>query len=176
MRVNRGTAPPRRGPMRTHRQPRAVLEQAMAEPDGGAPAAAFASGGAALPPLGALLHPGDGALFGERPYADAHRLAQEVEAREGIGMRCVPTHDVAAVEAPLVARTRALGCEAPSTSPFKVSDGEAPAAVSRRPEHLFIVDTTPRAPLPHRPFALGADVTTARLRSGASTTTTWSPV
>jgi hypothetical protein len=56
-----------------HLQPRTVLEQAMGEPDGGARAAVFGSGGAALPTLGARLDRGDGTLFGERLCGDAHR-------------------------------------------------------------------------------------------------------
>ncbi|MDG6904489.1 MAG: PLP-dependent transferase, partial [Nitrososphaerota archaeon] len=77
----------------------AAMAGALASPwIGGARAAAFASGMAALTTLFALFDAGDEILFGEHLYGGTYRLAGEVLVRQGIGVRFVPTDDAEAVE------------------------------------------------------------------------------
>jgi len=149
---------------RTGNPTRAVLEDLIAELEGGERGLAFASGSAALATVLMLLHAGDVVLCGEDVYGGTYRLLTQVFARFGINPIFVDTTDIAQVEATFAQAgsegrvIRMVLVETPSNPLLKVSDLRALAALAHQHGALLVVDNTFLTPYFQQPLRLGADI------------------
>jgi cystathionine gamma-synthase len=136
---------------------RETLERAMAALEGGAAAAAFASGCAAATALFQVLAPGDHVLAHTDAYYGTTRLLRELFLRWGLEATFVDMSDLAAVKNAVRPKTKLAWIETPSNPLLKIVDIAAVTETLRRAGVLSVCDNT-WAPIVQQPFALGADL------------------
>lgn len=137
---------------------RRTLEQCLAALEGGAGAAAFASGMAASSAIFQALAPGDHVLAPDDAYYVTRKLLAEIYARWGLEHTTVNMTDPAAVAAALRPNTRLLWVETPSNPLLRVTDIAAIAALARKAGARLVCDNTWASPVLTRPLELGADL------------------
>lgn len=137
---------------------RDVLEQALADLEGGSRGLAFASGMAALTTLFLHFSSGDHLLVSQDLYGGTYRVLDQVFGKFGLSVSYVDTTDTRAVVASLTPATRALLVETPGNPLLGVADIRALAELCQSRELLFIVDNTFLTPVLQRPLQLGADI------------------
>jgi cystathionine gamma-synthase len=137
---------------------RRSLEQSLAALEGGAGAAAFASGMAATSAVFQALAPGDHVLVPDDSYYITRKLLQEVFARWGLEHTAVDMTDLPTVERSLRPSTRLIWIETPSNPLIRVSDIAGIAALARRAGARLACDNTWATPMLTRPLELGADL------------------
>ncbi|HEY4439127.1 MAG TPA: aminotransferase class V-fold PLP-dependent enzyme [Candidatus Elarobacter sp.] len=137
---------------------RVALEEALAALEGGAEAAAFASGMAAAAALFQALRPGDHAVVANDAYWGVRVMLDEVYGPWGLTFSFVDCTDAAAVAAAMQARTRLVFIETPSNPLIRVTDVAAVAAIARAHGALLACDNTAATPVLQQPLALGADL------------------
>jgi cystathionine gamma-synthase/cystathionine beta-lyase len=137
---------------------RDVLENGLADLEGGARGLVFSSGMAALTTL--LLHFSSGAhlVVSEDLYGGTYRLLDQVFAKFGVSTTYVDTTSVAAVQAAITPQSRALLVETPGNPLLGISDISALADICRDNRLLLAVDNTFLTPILQRPLELGADI------------------
>ncbi|MCX6041781.1 MAG: PLP-dependent transferase [Caldilinea sp.] len=137
---------------------RAALESCLAALEGGAAAAAFASGMAAIAAVFQALTPGDHVLFPNDVYFGAGRLLRELMAPWGVAYSVVDLTDLDAVQAAIQPRTRLVWVESPSNPLLKITDIAAVARIAHAAGARCAVDNTWPSPAGQQPLALGADL------------------
>ncbi len=143
---------------RSNNPTRAVLENIIAELEGGQAASAFASGLAAIDAVVKLLQSGDEILAVNDIYGGAFRLFTHIYAKFGIKVNYVDTTDVVNVIDAINSRTRLVWLETPTNPTLKISDIEAIATIARQNGALLCVDNTFASPALQQPIKLGADI------------------
>ena len=143
---------------RTGNPTREVLEDALADLEGGAKGLVFSSGMGALTTL--LLHfsSGDHLVASEDLYGGTYRLLAQVFSKFGVSTSYVDTTSADAVAAAIRPQTKALLVETPGNPLLGVADIRALAALCKTEDLLFVVDNTFLTPVLQRPLELGADV------------------
>jgi cystathionine gamma-synthase len=137
---------------------RTALEECLAALEGGAAAAAFASGSAATLAILQSLAPGDHVLAPADVYYGTTRLLREVMAPWGLEFSFVDMSNMGAVRAALRPNTRLVWVETPSNPLLRLCDIEQLAALAHELGALCAVDNTWATPIAQRPLALGADL------------------
>ncbi|MDQ2587462.1 trans-sulfuration enzyme family protein [Saccharothrix yanglingensis] len=136
-----------------------VLEDAVADLEGGAAGLAAASGmGAIGSVLHGVLRTGDHVVAQRDLYGGTHALLRDLAERWGVTVTRVSGHDPDELRAALGPRTRLLYLETIANPTGHVSDLAALAAVAREAGVLVAVDNTFATPLLCRPLEHGADV------------------
>ena len=144
---------------RTNNPTRARLEAVLADLEGVAHAAAFASGLAAENAvLQAYLRPGDEIVIPVDVYGGTYRLLNKVFQPQGCVVRQVDVADHRTLAAALTSRTRLVWIESPTNPRLLVYDIAAIAAATHAAGALLVVDNTFASPFFQQPFALGADI------------------
>jgi cystathionine gamma-synthase/cystathionine beta-lyase len=138
---------------------RQLLEEAVAQLEGGARGLAFASGMAALATLFLHFAAGDHLVVSEDLYGGTYRVLDQVFGKFGLDVSYVDTSDTANVAAAICPQTRALLVETPGNPLLGVADLAALGTLCRQHNLLFIVDNTFLTPVLQRPFEFGADIT-----------------
>lgn len=136
---------------------RKALEDCLATLEGGAAAAAFASGSAAVAAIVQSLEAG-AHVVATTGYWGTGKLFSDVFARWGLASTFVDTSDVDAMRAAVRPNTRLLWIETPSNPLLAVTDIAAAAEVARAAGARLAVDNTVGTPLLQRPLELGADL------------------
>ncbi len=137
---------------------RQVLEEGLAELEGGARALAFSSGMAALTTFFLHFSKGDHLVVSEDLYGGTYRVLDQIFTNFGLSVTYVDTTRVGAVTAAITDRTRALLVETPGNPLLGISDLAALSDLCRQRGLLFAVDNTFLSPVLQRPFELGADL------------------
>jgi cystathionine gamma-synthase len=137
---------------------RAALEACLAALEGGAAAAAFASGSAASAAVFQALAPGDHVLAPIDAYHGTIRLLREVFLPWGLAATFVDMTDPDAVRRALRPTTRLVWVETPSNPLLKITDIAAIAAIAHAVGARCLCDNTWASPVLQRPLALGADL------------------
>jgi len=137
---------------------RELLEEGLAELEGGSRALVFASGMAALTTLFLHFSSGDHLVVSEDLYGGTYRVLDQIFSRFGLTVSYVDTTDLAAVAAAVTPATRALLVETPGNPLLGVADLKGLGNLCREHNLLFLVDNTFLTPLLQRPFDFGADV------------------
>lgn len=137
---------------------RQVLEEGLAELEGGARALAFSSGMAALTTFFLYFSQNDHLVVSEDLYGGTYRVLDQIFNRFGLTVTYVDTTDTEAVAAALTERTKALLIETPGNPLLGISDLTALGNLCRERGVLFAVDNTFLSPVLQRPFEFGADV------------------
>ena len=136
---------------------RDTLERAAAILEGGAAAAAFASGSAATAAIFQSLSPGDHVIAHVDAYYGTTRLLRELFLRWGLEADFVDMSDVAAVGKALRPNTKLVWIETPSNPLLKIVDIAAVTRIVRQTGALSVCDNT-WAPIIQQPLKLGADM------------------
>jgi cystathionine gamma-synthase/cystathionine beta-lyase len=137
---------------------RKVLEEGLAQLEGGARALAFSSGMAALTTFFLHFASGDHLLVSEDLYGGTYRVLDQIFADFGLSVSYVDSTDSTAVAAALRDNTRALLIETPGNPLLGISDLAALAKLCRDRGLLFAVDNTFLSPVLQRPLEFGADL------------------
>ncbi len=137
---------------------RAALETALAALQGGAAAAAFASGSAAASALFRSLDPGDHVLVPRELYHGVRRLLTEGLARWGLEVEAVDMAASGALARALRPTTRLVWVETPSNPLLSITDVAEVVRAARSVGATVAVDATWTPPGVADPFALGADL------------------
>ncbi|MCB0666015.1 MAG: aminotransferase class V-fold PLP-dependent enzyme [Saprospiraceae bacterium] len=137
---------------------RRILEQSLAELEGGADAFAFSSGMAAVSALFQSLSPTDHILLPDDIYFNIYLLVDEVFSRWGLTYTLVDMTDLNALKAAFRPNTRLVWLETPSNPQLKITDIAEVATIAHDQGALIVVDNTWPTPVLQRPFDLGADI------------------
>src|SRR6266480_301725 len=136
---------------------RQALEQGISALEGGATAAAFASGTGATMAIFQALAPGDHVLAHVDAYYGTSRLLREIFLRWGLEADFIDMSDLAAVKKALRKKTKLAWMETPSNPLLKIVDIAAVMQIVHDAGVLCVCDNT-WAPVLQRPFDLGADL------------------
>ncbi len=137
---------------------RTALEAAISALDGGADAAAFASGQAAVAAVFQSLAPGDHVICPGAVYHGTRKLLGEVFARWGLEYTVVDATNLDAVRAALRPRTALVWIETPSNPTLAVTDIAGVASIARAAGARLVVDNTWATAVGQRAIPLGADL------------------
>ncbi|HEY3270963.1 MAG TPA: PLP-dependent transferase [Geothrix sp.] len=137
----------------------AVLEQRVAQLEGGIGALATASGQAAITlALTTLLRGGDHVVAGDNLYGGTYNLLSHTLPRAGITTTFVDSTKPEAFRAAITPATRAVYIEAVGNPKLDVPEFEAIAAIAHGAGIPLIVDNTLPSPYLLNPFKVGADI------------------
>lgn len=136
-----------------------LLEQRIANLEGGEAAVAFSSGmGAVTACCWTLLGPGDELIVDETLYGCTFSYFHHGLERFGVKVTHVDMTQPEALAAAIGPRTRLVYCETPANPNMRLVDIAAVAAITHRHAALLLVDNTYCTPYLQRPLALGADI------------------
>jgi len=136
-----------------------VLEKRVAALEGGVGALAVASGMAAIAyAIQTLVEVGDNIVSVAKLYGGTYNLFAHTLPRQGIEVRFAPHDDIAALEALIDDRTKAVFCESIGNPAGNIIDLAALADAAHRHGVPLIVDNTVASPALCRPFEHGADI------------------
>ena len=136
-----------------------VLEKRVAALEGGVAALAVASGMAAITyAIQTVAEAGDNIVSVAKLYGGTYNLFAHTLPRFGIETRFAPHDDIAALEALIDDRTKAVFCESIGNPAGNIVDLRALADAAHRHGVPLIVDNTVATPILCRPFEHGADV------------------
>ncbi len=137
----------------------AVLEQRLAELEGGIGALAVASGMAAIRyAIEAITEAGNNIVSTSQLYGGTYNLFAHTFPRQGIEVRFADADDFEAVAALIDANTRALFCESIGNPAGNIVDIQRWAEIAHAAGVPLIVDNTVATPLLCRAFDHGADI------------------
>ncbi len=136
-----------------------VLEQRVAALEGGVAALAVASGMAAITyAIQTIAEVGDNIVSVAKLYGGTYNLFAHTLPRQGIEVRFAAHDDIAALEALIDERTKAVFCESIGNPAGNIIDLAALAEAAHRHGVPLIVDNTVATPMLCRPFKHGADI------------------
>ncbi len=137
----------------------AVLEQRVAEMEGGVGALAVASGMAAVTyAIQTIAQAGDNIVTTSKLYGGTYNLFAHTLPRFGIEVRFAPHDDIQGIAALIDANTKAVYCESVGNPAGNIVDVAALADVAHARGVPLIVDNTVPTPYLWRPFEHGADI------------------
>lgn len=137
----------------------AVLEQRVAELEGGIGALAMASGMAAITAtIQTIARVGDNIVSVSQLYGGTYNFFAHTLPQQGIEVRMASGEDPAAIEALIDANTKGIFCESIGNPAGNIVDLKALADVAHKHGIPLIVDNTVATPVLCRPFDFGADI------------------
>lgn len=137
----------------------AVLEERVAALEGGVAALAVASGMAAITyAIQTLAQAGDNIVSVSKLYGGTYNLFAHTLPRQGIEVKFASHDDIAALEALIDDKTRAIFCETIGNPSGNIIDLKALCAAAERHGVPVIVDNTVASPALCRPFEHGAAI------------------
>src|SRR5579863_7187247 len=137
----------------------AILEQRVADLEGGVAGVSLASGQAALHyAFVTLADHGGNIVTTPQLYGTTHTLLSHVLRRQGIEARFAASDAAADIEALIDSETRAVFCESVGNPAGNVCDIAALAEAAHRHGVPLIVDNTVPTPILLRPIEHGADI------------------
>lgn len=131
---------------------RVSLEVALALLEGGAAAAAFASGLAAIHAIFQALQPGDHAVVSQDIYHGTHAMLEKVMLRWGLDISFVSFDDLDTVRGALRKNTRLVYLETPTNPMMKIIDLAEVIALAHGAGAKVVVDNTLATPVLQRPL------------------------
>ncbi len=137
---------------------RQVLEEYIADLEGGVDGFAFASGMAAISACFMLLQAGDHIVATEGLYGGTFRVLSRVFQRFNLTYTYIDTNDLDAVQRAFQDDTRMLYLETPSNPLMVITDIGRTAEFAHSRNALVAVDNTFMSPYLQRPLELGADL------------------
>ncbi|MEQ8288398.1 MAG: aminotransferase class I/II-fold pyridoxal phosphate-dependent enzyme [Gammaproteobacteria bacterium] len=137
----------------------AVLEQRVAEMEGGIAGLALASGMAAITyAIQCICESGDNIVSTSQLYGGTYNLFAHTLPKQGIEVRMISHDDFDAFDQAIDANTRAVFCESIGNPAGNVVDIARLAEIAHQHGVPLIVDNTVATPYLCRPFELGADI------------------
>lgn len=136
-----------------------VLEQRVAQMEGGIAALCMASGMAAITAsIQTVARAGDNIISVSQLYGGTYNLFAHTFPNQGIEVRMASGDDVAALEALIDDNTKALFCESIGNPAGNIVDIQALSDMAHKHGIPVIVDNTVATPVLCRPFEQGADI------------------
>jgi O-acetylhomoserine (thiol)-lyase len=136
-----------------------VLEQRLADLEGGIEALVTSSGQAAMYYTALnLIEPGHNLVSVPQLYGTTHTLFAHILPRLGISVRFGRSDRPEELESLIDGKTRGLFCETVGNPAGNICDLEALAAIAQRAHIPLIVDNTVPTPILIRPIEYGADI------------------
>jgi O-acetylhomoserine (thiol)-lyase len=136
-----------------------VLEQRVADLEGGVDALVTSSGQSAMYyTVLNLIEPGRNLVSVPQLYGTTHTLFAHIFPRLGVTVRFGKSDRPAELEALIDGNTRGLFCETVGNPAGNICDLEALAAIAQRAKIPLIVDNTVPTPILIRPIDFGADI------------------
>jgi O-acetylhomoserine (thiol)-lyase len=136
-----------------------VLEQRMAELEGGVGALAMASGMAAITAtIQTLAKAGDNILSVNQLYGGTYNLFAHTFPQQGLTVKMFDADQPATMEALIDENTKAVFCESIGNPAGNVADLEVMAGIAHQHGIPLVVDNTVATPVLCRPFDFGADI------------------
>lgn len=137
----------------------AVLEQRVAELEGGIAALALASGMAAITAtIQTLARVGDNIVSINKLYGGTYNLFAHTFPQQGIEVRFASHDDLAELESLIDENTKAVFCETIGNPSGNIVDLEAMAEIAHKHGVPLVVDNTVASPALCCPFEHGADI------------------
>lgn len=143
---------------RTNNPTRQVLENLVAELEGGSVGAAFASGLSAIDAVVKLLKNGDEIVAVDDIYGGAFRLFSQIYEKFGVTVKYVDTTNAENVFNAISSNTKLIWIETPTNPTLKISDIAAISKIAKASHSLLCVDNTFASSALQKPLALGADI------------------
>ncbi len=143
---------------RTGNPTRKVLEDTIAQLEGGKAAFAFATGMAAETAVIHLLKTGDHVIAGDDIYGGTYRLFQSVMCNLGLEFTFIRMDSRKALESAIRPNTRLIWVETPSNPLLSITDLEMVASVAKKHNILTVMDNTFATPYFLRPLEYGFDL------------------
>ncbi len=143
---------------RTGNPTRKVLEDLIAELEGGVAGFAFASGMAAITTVLSLYKSGDRILISRNVYGGTFRVLDKVFKSFGINYTILESEDPDDLRKAITPDVKALLLESPANPLMSITDIRAFSAVAHKLGVKVIVDNTFMTPYLQRPIELGADI------------------
>ncbi len=137
---------------------RAALERLLTTLEGGAAAAAFASGSAAAGAIFRSLRPGDHAIVPDDMYFGIQQLLKQVLVPWGLAVSFVDYSDLGALQAAWRETTRLVWLETPSNPLLKITDIAAVTALAHQAGARVVCDNTWTPPPLQPVFEHGVDL------------------
>lgn len=143
---------------RSNNPTRKVLEDLLAQLEGGVGGFAFSSGLAAVDAVVKLLSSGDEVVAVDDIYGGTFRLYAGVYEKFGVKITFVDTSKPEEVAAAITEKTKFIWLETPTNPTLKISDIALLADIAHAHNALLVVDNTFASPIGQQPIALGADI------------------
>lgn len=143
---------------RTGNPTRHVLEQAIADLEGGDQGYACSSGMAAIFTILSLFQSGDEWIVSKDLYGGTYRLLEQGFKKWGLQCSYVNTSNLENIKEQITPQTKAIFIETPTNPLMEQTDIEAVAAIAKEHGILLIVDNTFYTPYLQKPITLGADI------------------
>lgn len=137
---------------------RAVLEEAIAQLEGGIGATCTSTGMSAILVALNLLPQGSHLVSTIDCYGGTFRTLEHAKKAYGLEVTYLDLADLAAVKAALRPHTRMIWIETPSNPLLRLTDIRAVAALAKEHGAMVVVDNTFLSPILQRPFEHGADL------------------
>jgi cystathionine gamma-lyase/cystathionine beta-lyase len=143
---------------RTANPTRKVLEDTIAQLEGGKAGFAFATGMAAETTAMHLLRTGDHVISADDIYGGTYRLFKDVMPTFGLEFTFLRMDDRRRIEEAIKPSTRMLWLETPSNPLLNIIDIEMVVDIARKHQLLIAVDNTFATPYFFRPIEYGVDL------------------
>ncbi|PSR33075.1 MAG: cystathionine gamma-synthase [Sulfobacillus benefaciens] len=137
---------------------RSILEETIAELEGGIAGFAFGSGMAAIAAVFTLFSSGDHLIVTRDLYGGTQQILKQLGERYGLKVTYVDMTDLQQVTAHIGSRTRAIYVETPSNPTLTITDLRAVSSIAKSHNLLTIADDTFMTPYLQRPLELGFDI------------------
>jgi len=143
---------------RTANPTRKVLEDTIAQLEGGKAGFAFATGMAAEATVIHLLKAGDHIISGDDVYGGTYRLFQDVMSDFGLEFTFLRMDNRQKIEQAIKPNTRMLWVETPSNPLLNIVDIEMAVDIAKKHNLLTVMDNTFATPYFLRPIEYGVDL------------------
>ncbi|TET17507.1 MAG: PLP-dependent transferase [Dehalococcoidia bacterium] len=143
---------------RTANPTRKVLEDTIAQLEGGKAGFAFATGMAAEATVMHLLKAGDHVISGDDVYGGTYRLFQNVMRDFGLEFTFLRMDDRRRIEQAIKPNTKMLWLETPSNPLLNIVDIEMAVGIARQHNLMTVMDNTFATPYFLRPIEYGVDL------------------
>lgn len=137
---------------------RDILENLIAELEGGVKGFAFSSGMAAICSVLSIFSAGDHIIICGDVYGGTYRAATQLFSRFNIEFTFVDASNIDRIAHAFKENTKGLYLETPSNPLLKVTDLRFASKLARNNRCITIVDNTFMSPYLQRPLELGADI------------------
>ncbi|MFC2019561.1 trans-sulfuration enzyme family protein [Chloroflexota bacterium] len=143
---------------RTANPTRRVLEDTIAQLEGGKAGFAFATGMAAEATVLHMLKTGDHIISGDDVYGGTYRLLQDVMGNLGVECTFLRMDNRQRIEAAIRPNTKMLWLETPSNPLLNIVDLEMTTDIARKHKLITVMDNTFATPYLLRPIEYGIDL------------------
>ncbi|MBI4187229.1 MAG: PLP-dependent transferase [Chloroflexi bacterium] len=143
---------------RTANPTRKVLEDTIAQLEGGKAGFAFGTGMAAETTVIHLLKAGDHVVCGDDVYGGTYRLFQNVMSNLGLEFTFIRMNSRRAIEQAIKPNTRMLWLETPSNPLLNIVDIEMAVDIAKRHNLITAMDNTFATPYLLKPLEYGVDL------------------